>query len=98
VDILAHPGLISEEDVEKAKDNNVCLEITARNGHNRTNGHVARLALEIGATLLVNTDTHAPEDLITDETALKIAMGTGLTEARARETLKASAKKVSDIV
>lgn len=98
VDILAHPGLISEEDVEKAKDNNVCLEITARNGHNRTNGHVARLALEIGATLLVNTDTHAPEDLITDEIALKIAMGAGLTEVRARETLKASAKKIAEIV
>lgn len=98
VDILAHPGLIFEEDVEKAKDNNVCLEITARNGHNRTNGHVARLALEIGATLLVNTDTHAPEDLITDEIALKIAMGAGLTEVRARETLKASEKKIEEIV
>jgi histidinol phosphatase-like PHP family hydrolase len=98
VDILAHPGLISEEDVQKAEENNVCLEITARNGHNRTNGHVARLALEMGATLLVNTDTHAPENLITDETALKIAMGAGLTEARAGEALKASAKKVAEIV
>jgi histidinol phosphatase-like PHP family hydrolase len=98
VDILAHPGLISEEDVETAKENNVCLEITARNGHNRTNGHVARLALEIGATLLVNTDTHAPENLITDETALKIAMGAGLTEAEAREVLKASARKIAEIV
>lgn len=76
VDILAHPGLISEEDVRTAAENNVFLEITARNGHNRTNGHVARLAVEFGgATLVVNTDTHAPENLITDETALKIAMG-----------------------
>ncbi|HWQ47874.1 MAG TPA: histidinol phosphate phosphatase domain-containing protein [Methanosarcina sp.] len=98
VDILAHPGLISEEDVEKAKENNVCLEITVRNGHNRTNGHVARLALEIGATLLVNTDTHAPENLITDETALKIAIGAGLTEERAREVLKASERKIAEIV
>ncbi len=97
VDILAHPGLISEEEVQTAKENNVCLEITARNGHNRTNGHVARLALEIGTTLLVNTDTHAPENLITDETALKIAMGAGLTESGAREVLKASAKKVAEI-
>jgi histidinol phosphatase-like PHP family hydrolase len=98
VDILAHPGLISEEDVQTAAENKVCLEITARNGHNRTNGHVARLALEIGATLLVNTDTHAPENLITDETALKIAMGAGLTEAGAKEAFKASAKKVAEIV
>jgi histidinol phosphatase-like PHP family hydrolase len=98
VDILAHPGLISEEDVQTAKENNVCLEITVRNGHNRTNGHVARLSLEIGATLLVNTDTHAPENLITDETALKIAMGAGLTELQAREVFKASARKVAEIV
>ncbi len=97
VDILAHPGLISEEDVQTAAENNVFLEITARNGHNRTNGHVARLALEIGATLVVNTDTHAPENLITDETALKIAMGAGLTESRAKEAFKASAKKVAEI-
>ncbi len=97
VDILAHPGLISPEDVQTAADNNVFLEITARNGHNRTNGHVARLVLEIGATLVVNTDTHAPENLITDETALKIAMGAGLTESRAKEAFKASAKKVAEI-
>lgn len=98
VDILAHPGLISEEDVETAKENEVFLEITARNGHNRTNGHVARLSLEIGATLVLNTDTHAPENLITDENALKIAMGAGLTEYQAKEVLRAPAKKVSEIV
>jgi len=98
VDILAHPGLISEEDVQTAAENNVFLEITARNGHNRTNGHVARLALEIGATLVLNTDTHAPENLITDETALKIALGAGLTESRAKEVFKASKKKVAEIV
>ena len=98
VDILAHPGLVSEEDVQTAADNSVFLEITARNGHNRTNGHVSRLALEIGATLVVNTDTHAPENLITDETALKIAMGAGLTESRAKEAFRASAKKIAEIV
>lgn len=98
VDILAHPGLISEEDIQTAVDHNVCLEITSRSGHNRTNGHVARLALGIGATLLVNTDTHSPENLITDETALKIAVGAGLTEMQAKEVLKASAKKIAEIV
>ena len=98
VDILAHPGLISQEDVQTAVENNVCLEITTRNRHNITNGHVARLAIEIGATLVVNTDTHTPENLITDETALKIAMGAGLTEFRAIETFKASEKKVAEIV
>ncbi len=98
VDILAHPGLISQEDVQTAVDNNVYLEITTRNRHNITNGHVARLAIEIGATLVVNTDTHAPENLITDENALKIAMGAGLTKFRSIETFKASEKKVAEIV
>ena len=98
VDILAHPGLISQEDVQTAVDNNVYLELTTRNRHNITNGHVARLAIEIGATLVVNTDTHAPENLITDEIALKIAMGAGLTKSRAIETFKASEKKVAEIV
>ncbi len=84
IDILAHPGLITMEDAELARDNGICLEITSRNGHNRTNGHVARIAKETGASLVVDTDTHAPHDLITDEVALKIAMGAGLDEKGAR--------------
>jgi histidinol phosphatase-like PHP family hydrolase len=98
VDILAHPGLITEEDARTAAENDVCLEITARNGHNRTNGHVARLALDVGATLVLNTDAHTPENLITNEAALKIALGAGLTESAAKEVFKASAKKVAEIV
>ncbi len=84
IDILAHPGLITVEDAELARDNGICLEITSRNGHNRTNGHVVRIAKETGANLVVDTDTHAPHDLITDEVALKIAMGAGLDEKGAR--------------
>jgi histidinol phosphatase-like PHP family hydrolase len=84
IDILAHPGFITVEDAELARDNGICLEITSRNGHNRTNGHVARIAKETGASLIVDTDTHAPHDLITDEVALKIAMGAGLDEKGAR--------------
>jgi histidinol phosphatase-like PHP family hydrolase len=98
VDILAHPGLITEEDTRTAAENNVCLEITSRNGHNRTNGHVARLALDVGATLLLNTDAHKPENLITKEDALRVAMGAGLTESAAKEVFKASARKVAEIV
>ncbi len=85
VDILAHPGFITVEDAELARENDVCLEITSRNGHNRTNGHVVRIAKEAGSGLIVNTDSHAPHDLITDELALKIAMGAGLDEKGARD-------------
>jgi len=85
IDILAHPGFITREDALTAKENGIFLEITSRNGHNRTNGHVARIANEAGADLIVDTDSHSPYDLINDETAFKIAMGAGLDEKGARK-------------
>jgi putative hydrolase len=78
VDILAHPGLISEKDVHLAREKGVFLEITSRQGHSLTNGHVARLAQKAGTPLVLNTDTHLPEDLISREKALKVALGAGL--------------------
>ncbi len=77
-DFLAHPGLITEEEVRRAKEKNVFLEITARKGHSLGNGHVARLAKKIGARLILNTDTHTPDNLITRNFALKVVMGAGL--------------------
>ncbi len=79
VDILAHPGFITIEEAEIARDNNVCLEITSRAGHNITNGHVVRMAKLAGANMVVNTDSHSPDDLISSERAVEIAMGAGLT-------------------
>jgi len=80
IDILAHPGLISEEEVLKAKENGIFLEISARKGHSLTNGHVAKLAGKTGAKLVINTDAHAPEDLIDEKMAKKIVCGASLTE------------------
>lgn len=77
-DILAHPGLITKEEVLRAKEKNVLLEITVRKGHSLGNGHVARLAKKIGARLVLNTDTHTPNNLITRNFALKVVMGAGL--------------------
>jgi histidinol phosphatase-like PHP family hydrolase len=78
VDILAHPGLITDEEVALAREQKVFLEITSRKGHSLTNGHVARLAQKWGASLVLNSDSHSPEDLIPREEALKVAMGAGL--------------------
>ncbi|MCL7412447.1 MAG: histidinol phosphate phosphatase domain-containing protein [ANME-2 cluster archaeon] len=86
-DILAHPGLISTEDAALAAKQGVCLEITSRCGHNRANGHVARVAEDVGAALVVGTDSHSPGDLLTDEQAYKIALGAGLSEKRANDAL-----------
>ena len=85
VDILAHPGFIAVEEAELAKTTNTYLEITARGGHNRTNGHVAKLATEIGAKLVCNTDTHRPGDMITKETAHQILTGAGLSDEQAKK-------------
>ncbi|MBI3399231.1 MAG: histidinol phosphate phosphatase domain-containing protein [Deltaproteobacteria bacterium] len=80
VDILAHPGLITEEEVKFAVERSVHLELTARKGHSLANGHVGRLAKKFGANMVLNTDTHSSSDLITDEMAIKIVIGAGLAE------------------
>lgn len=80
VDILAHPGLISAEEAALAKEKGVLLEITSRSGHSLTNGHVAQMAKETGAKVVLNTDTHAPSDLVSPAKALQIVLGAGLSE------------------
>jgi putative hydrolase len=80
VDILAHPGLISPEDVKLAAQRDIFLELSARKGHSLTNGYVAKLAVEMGARLVLNTDTHEPSDLITREHAVAVVRGAGLNE------------------
>ena len=80
VDILAHPGVISPEDVKLACRNSVCLEVSGRKGHSLSNGHVAKLAGEFGAGLVFGSDTHEPGDLLVLEEIKKICVGAGLTE------------------
>jgi putative hydrolase len=81
-DILAHPGLISEEDLLFAKEKGVTLEITSRKGHSLSNGYVAKEAVRIGVRLCINTDSHSPSDLITKEFASKILLGSGIENTR----------------
>ncbi|MFH1542267.1 MAG: histidinol phosphate phosphatase domain-containing protein [bacterium] len=88
VDILAHPGMITEADVQLARENNIFLELSARHGHREGNKHVAALAKKIGAKMLVNTDAHNEKDLITQEQALQIALTAGLSEAEAIKIIR----------
>jgi len=87
VDILAHPGMIDLRDAELAAKNDVILEITCRKGHSLANGHVATMAREAKATMLVNTDTHSPQDLSTMAFAHTVASGAGLTPEEVRGAL-----------
>ena len=80
VDILAHPGLITLEDAQIAAENGVYLELSSRQGHCLTNGHVVQIARHSGAKLILNTDAHAPGDMIDQTAARLVAAGAGLTE------------------
>ena len=80
VDILVHPGMITEEEADIARQAGIYLELSARAGHSLTNGHVARTAMAVGANLVVDSDGHAPGDLLTEELVRQIVIGAGLTE------------------
>jgi putative hydrolase len=77
-DILAHPGLITEEDAKLAAERGILLEISSRGGHSYTNGHVAKTAAKTGAELILNSDTHSPENMMTEAFARRILEGAGL--------------------
>lgn len=86
VDILAHPGLISEDDVKLAVKKGIFLEISARKGHCLGNGHVVQLALKYGARFCINSDAHVPSDIPTVEFLNEVGLGCGLTS---KDLLKA---------
>jgi putative hydrolase len=88
VDILAHPGLIAPEEAAIAAKNGVFLEVSARKGHGFANGHVVRVARDAGASMVLDSDAHAPEDLLTREFAMKVALGAGLSEQDATDLLE----------
>ncbi len=93
-DILAHPGLITTEDILFAKDRGVILEITSRKGHSLSNGYVAKEAIKFGLPLVINTDSHGPGDLITKETARKILFAAGIDEKRIESVFENSRQLV----
>lgn len=82
VDILAHPGFITEEEAALAAKKNVLLELSGRKGHSLTNGHVAKMAERTGALLAINADAHGPGDFLTAEMAEKVGLGAGLSRER----------------
>ena len=92
VDVLAHPGLIDEEDVRLAGENGVLLEISGRKGHCLTNGRVSRLALEHGASLSYGSDGHTPGNYRTPESACEVCLGAGLTAGQVQEVFRNNAR------
>jgi putative hydrolase len=98
VDILAHPGLISEEETRLAAENGVHLELSARYSHGLGNGRVARLAREVGASLVIGSDAHAPGDILTPENRERVAFGAGLTSEELERVNKTMISLVERLV
>jgi histidinol phosphatase-like PHP family hydrolase len=95
IDILSHPGLLTAEEAQLAARRGICLELSARKGHSLSNGHVARMALAHGAKLVVNSDAHAPGDLVPLELARKVALGAGLSEEQFEQCRRNSEELVA---
>ena len=80
IDILAHPGLITAEEIKLAKKRRIFLEICSRRGHSLANGHLVQLAKALKALdlLVISSDAHSPEDLFTVERQRAVGLGAGL--------------------
>ena len=87
VDVLAHPGFLTEEEADLAVAHGTFLEISGRALHSATNGHVARVARAAGADLVVDSDAHDTDQLLTYSVADRFARGAGLTVAEAQRAL-----------
>jgi histidinol phosphatase-like PHP family hydrolase len=95
-DILAHPGLLTDEEAALAAEHGVYIELSGRKGHSLTNGRVALLARKHGAKLLVNSDGHAPGDYLSPERQKTVALGAGLNEEEF-ESLMAEAFRLAAV-
>jgi histidinol phosphatase-like PHP family hydrolase len=94
VDILSHPGLLTLEEADLSRENGIFLELTSRKGHSLTNGHVAKVAQEARAPLLLNSDAHSPEDFLSLEMQERIAAGAGLSEPDAEMVTTVNPEKL----
>lgn len=86
VDILAHPGNITDDDASLAADEKVYLEITCRSGHGDANKHVFDVSLKTGAPMVLNTDSHDPGDILTDQMRKEL-LGSLTSDLSVQETI-----------
>ena len=79
IDILSHPGLITEKEALLAKKNGIYLELSYRKGHCLANGHIAGIARKTGAGLIISSDAHSPSDIMGEKEYDGVGLGAGLT-------------------
>jgi len=81
VDLLCHPGLLTDEEARIAAARGCFLEISGRKGHSLANAHVIRAGLAAGAKLVLNSDAHEPSDLHTERFRTLVLRGAALPES-----------------
>ena len=96
-DILAHPGNITDSDVELAVKKGTHLEITTRPSHSPANNHVVSLAKRLGAKMVLDNDAHSPNDLISAEAARGFLTGLGLNPGEIDQVFRNSEDIVTRI-
>lgn len=94
VDILAHPGIITDEEASIAAVNGIFLEVSARPKHAMANGHVVKTAFESGARVILDSDTHEPTHLMTRDFAMNTALGAGLGMEEAKDLLDSAPREL----
>jgi putative hydrolase len=94
VDILAHPGHMTQQVAELAAENGVFIEITCRRGHCITNLHVAKLAGRANALMLLNSDAHDEDDLLSDSLARETLRQAGITSRKFKQILELNPLKI----
>lgn len=95
-DILAHPGLLDPADARLAAKKGVRVEITARKGHNMSNGHVMLTCKKFGVPVVFDTDSHAPSDLFTPARLSFVARGAGYSLIELRRSQEISKKLIQE--
>lgn len=88
IDILAHPGLITDDDTKLAAQKGIFLEVTSRHGHSETNIHVIKQARKFGAKLILNNDSHKCEDIISPKELNQTGLDCGLTQEEIKKIYK----------
>ncbi|MCX7927600.1 MAG: histidinol phosphate phosphatase domain-containing protein [Candidatus Omnitrophica bacterium] len=88
VDILAHPGYLSDKDAKLASKKKIFLEITSRSGHSRANSYVVKKALIYGCRLVLSHDSHQGCDIISWQKTVSFAQKAGLTYKHILDILK----------
>jgi len=87
VDILAHPGLLTAEEASLAAQNNIFIELTARKGHSTANVHVASVSRRAKARLVLSSDAHDENDLLTPSLVESILHQANIKQQQRRQIL-----------